>query len=122
MTIVEWNAAAVRDHFAAILAERLALAGKFVEETARGNLAAINDPDWGEGYRNEVVGRMLTSVVIKDNKGLSVQIGVRRSNGRGGDSHGFYIETGSSTAPAHPWLRPALFEHGRDIQQILEGR
>jgi hypothetical protein len=35
---------------------------------------------------------------------------------------GFYIETGSTTAPAHPWLRPALLTNLRNIVALLGGR
>jgi len=120
--IAAWHADIVKEQTMALVAERLATAAKFVETAARANLAAISDPDWGAGYRNQVVGRLLTSFVAKEDKAVVAKIGVRSVSGKGGDHHGFYIELGSATAPAHPWLRPALFDNQAEIMQILEGR
>lgn len=117
--IQEWHADEVIARFANATAESLEIAAKFVEEEARANLAAITDPGWGEAYRNEIVGRLLTSFVTKENKEIVAKIGVRVAGGKGGEYHGYYIELGSSTAPAHPWLRPALFENLATIQQLL---
>jgi hypothetical protein len=47
--------------------------------------------------------------------------GVSKS-GTGGRHHGFFIEFGSSTAAAHPWLRPAVFENAKKIVSLLSGR
>ena len=119
--IVEWHTKEVVAHFAAELATRLETAAKVVEVDARNNLAAISDPEWGHAYRNEIVGRLLTSFVQHTDKEVLAYIGVRAVSGKGGDSHGFYIETGSTTAPAQPWLRPALFDNEANIMKLLEG-
>lgn len=117
--ITEWNAPAVIDFFSARIAASMEIAVKVVEEAARDNLAEIDDPPWGAGYRNEIVGRMLTSYVEKQDKAVLGHVGVRVGSGKGGSLHGFYIEFGSSTAPAHPWLRPALYDNKDDILKIL---
>jgi hypothetical protein len=120
--IQEWHADAVVAFFGAKVAANLELAGKFVEEEARGNLAAISEPEWGRGYRNEIVGRLLTAGVIPEGKGYAAVVGVAKAGGKGGDYHGFFIEVGSATAPAHPWLRPALFNNLAAVKQLLEGK
>lgn len=96
------------------------IVGKFVETDARRRLVAIDDPDWGAGYRQQVVARLLTNVVEKKGNEVVVTVGV--AEGSGGRHHGFYIELGSSTAPAHPFLRPAVFENGGQIVALLEGK
>jgi hypothetical protein len=96
------------------------IAGKFVEEEARRRLLDIQDPEWGAGYRAEVVARLLTSTVEQDGNEVVITVGV--AEGSGGRHHGFYIELGSSTAPAHPFLRPAVFENGPQIVALLEGK
>lgn len=120
--IQEWNTDAVVAFFGAQVAANLELACKFVEEEARGNLEAISEPEWGRPYRTEIVSRLLTSGVSAEGKGYAGVVGVAKSGGKGGDYHGFFIEVGSSTAPAHPWLRPALFNNLAAIKQLLEGK
>lgn len=112
------------DEFKAELRNQLAgngeIVGKFVETESRRRLVAIDDPDWGAGYRQQVVARLLTYLVeVKANEVVTT-VGV--AQGSGGRHHGFYIELGSSTAPAHPFLRPAVFENGRQIVGLFGGK
>lgn len=94
-------------------------AGAYVEADARRRLLAITDPDWGAGYRRFVVGRLLTHLVEEMPNSVDILVGVAVSS----DSrhHGFYIETGTARRPAHPFLRPAVFNNGRIIVRLIEG-
>jgi len=94
-----------------------AIAGKFVETEARARLEAIREPQWGAAYRNQIVSRLLTNEVEKTANGVVIRVGVKV--GPSGYHHGFYIEVGSSTAPAQPFLRPALLENKRQILGLL---
>jgi hypothetical protein len=40
--------------------------------------------------------------------------------GKSSEHFGFYIETGSQTAPAQPWLRPALLHNLRNIKRLFD--
>jgi len=91
--------------------------GSYVERDARRRLLAIRDPEWGEKYRRFVVGRLLTHEIERKRREVVIAIGVKAT--AESRHHGFYIETGSSTAPAHPWLRPAVFNNARTIVGLL---
>lgn len=119
--IEKWDSAAVVSFAGKILAERIETACKFVEVEARNNLNAITEPEWGRAYRTQIVGRLLTSGVIIRGKTIDGYVGVRTRSGKGGDRHGYYIELGSRTAPAHPWLRPALFNNLPHVRQMILG-
>lgn len=94
--------------------------GKFVESDARRRLYAIEVPEWGERYRRLIVGRQLTFVVEREPKAVVITVGV--AGGEKGRYYGYYIEVGSATSPAHPYLRPAVFDNARDIVALLAGR
>lgn len=102
------------------LVANMEIACKFVETEARTNLLAIEEPEWGAGYREKIVGRMLTYQVNASDKLIEGVVGVRR--GSKGEDHGYWIETGSKTAPPHPWLRPAVFHNAKTIVALLEGK
>lgn len=112
------------DKFKAELVQQLVangeIVGKFVEEDARRRLLDIQEPEWGAAYRSEVVARLLTHTVERDGNQVVITVGV--AEGSGGRHHGFYIELGSSTAPAHPFIRPAVFENGGKIVALLSGK
>lgn len=91
--------------------------GEYVERDARRRLFAIKDPDWGEKYRRFVVGRLLTHEIERKRREVIIAVGVKATPES--RYHGFYIETGSSTAPAHPWLRPAVWNNARTIVGLL---
>ncbi len=119
MSPLKWTPETVK---AAAIQELVAngeIVGKFVESDARRRLLAIRDPDWGANYRRLVVGRLLTNVVEKSPNEVTITVGVR--TGPRGAHHGFFIEFGSRTAGAHPFLRPAVFENGRQIVALLSG-
>lgn len=92
-------------------------AGSFVEADARRRLMAIKEPEWGQGYRRSIVASLLTYVVERGDNEVVVSVGVKA--GKSSRRHGFYIETGSKTMPAQPFLRPAVFENGRKIVGLL---
>ena len=108
------------------------IAGKFVETDARRRLTAITVPEWGEKYRNMVVGRLLTSFVEEEAQAVVIWVGVRK--GPKGSQHGLWIEVGTRGVrgtpgkpgrpghPAHPFLRPAVFENARKILALLAGK
>ncbi|OGC95311.1 MAG: hypothetical protein A2W25_05185 [candidate division Zixibacteria bacterium RBG_16_53_22] len=102
------------------LAENAEIVGKFVETDARQRLLAIKDPAWGLAYRSKLVSRLLGyTVEVKPNE-VVITVGVRPSSE--GRHHGFYIEMGSKTAPAHPYLRPAVFMNAAKILALLRGK
>lgn len=117
--IRNWKPEAFKAQLKADLIANGEIAGKFVEEEARKNLLAITNPEWGAGYRRQIVARLLSNEVEDKGNMVEIRVGVKVS--KDGRHHGFYIETGSSTAPAHPFLRPAVFGNGARIVAILAG-
>src|SRR3989304_138796 len=103
---VPWKPDALKKQLIADLAENGEIVGKFVETEARRRLLAISDPKWGEAYRSQLVGRLLTYEVKTSPKEVTINVGVRPSSS--GSPLGFYIAMGSKSAPAHPFLRPAV--------------
>jgi hypothetical protein len=118
--IRNWKPEKLKQAIIAELVENGRIVGKFVEEDARARLTRINDPEWGEGYRTQIVGRLLTNEVEIIQNGVEIRVGVRTQGGN--RHHGFYIETGSSTARAHPFLRPAVLQNAQRIVATLGGR
>jgi hypothetical protein len=125
MPIKSWRPERVK---AAIMDELVAngeIAGKFGETEARTRLLAIKEPEWGAGYREKVVARLLTNLVERGRNEVVIRIGVAESKSRKGVAsrkHGFYIELGSKTAAAQPFLRPAVFENAGKIVALLSGK
>jgi len=117
--ITEWNAGAVVSEITDAVHANMEMAAQVVETDARRRLLSIGDPDWGAGYRRLLALYRLTSIVERDTR--SVEAGIGMPPGKAGYD-GFYIETGSRTAPAHPWLRPALLGNLRRIINLLGGR
>jgi hypothetical protein len=120
MPITKWNPQRVREAALDELQANAEIVGKFVEEDARRRLYAITDPTWGEKYRRLIVGRLLTNVVEREARAVVITVGVR--GGEKGRYYGLYIETGTKRHPAHPFLRPAVFENARQIVALLAGR
>lgn len=118
---LDWRADNVARWTAEQVENRIGLAARYIEQDARRRLEAIADPEWGRGYRTQIVGRLLTSFVERAGKNILGHVGVRVAGGQGGEYHGYYIELGSSTAPAHPWLRPALLENRDAILSLFRG-
>jgi len=121
--ITKWDPEAVRKAALADLQTNAEIAGKFVETEARRRLDAITSPDnrRAVNYRHYLSKFLLTYTVETLAKAIIIRVGMRRRSEKGGDHHGFYIETGSSTAPAHPYLRPAVFDNASEIVSLLSG-
>ena len=115
-----WKPEVPKKQLIADLVENGEIVGKFVETEARRRLLAISDPKWGEAYRSKLVARLLTYEVETSPKAVTINVGVRTSSS--GSHHGFYIEMGSRTAPAHPFLRPAVFQNAAKIVALLSGK
>ena len=118
--ITSWRPDAVKQAAVAELESNGAIVGKFVETEARRRLYAISVPEWGEKYRRLIVGRLLTFVVTREPKAVVITVGV--AGGPKGRHHGFWIEIGTRKQPAHPYLRPAVFDNAREIVALLAGR
>lgn len=129
--IRKWNPRAVKEAAIAELMANGEIVGKFVESDARRRLYAIEEPEWGERYRRQIVGQRLTFVVERKRKEVVITVGVKA--GEKGRYYGFWIEVGTATIPprggepgrpghpAHPFLRPAVFENAREIVALLGG-
>ena len=115
-----WNPERVIEKVAAETAENMELVCKFVETEARRRLLSISEPEWGAAYRREILARKLTSVVTRKGKAVVGIVGMR--TGKEGRHYGYYIEMGSSTAPAQPYLRPAVFQNAHEIVKLLAGK
>lgn len=115
--IVEWKTKAVKDAVVEQLTRNMEAACHVVMTDARARLKAIRDPEWGRRYRTEVLARRLKFVVSREGNAIVGLIGV--VPGPKGDEYGYYVEVGSRTAPAHPYLRPALMQNLKTITQIL---
>lgn len=120
MTTLKWTPENFKREVVKGLVSNGEIVGEFVEADARRRLLNINDPPWGAGYRREIVARLLRNEVEEGRNEVVIRVGV--ATGAEGRHHGFYIEVGSSTAPAHPFLRPAVFENGARIVALLEGK
>lgn len=99
--------------------------GVFCEVEARRKLLAVTEPEWGAGYRRQIVASLLThEVEVKSNE-VNINIGVARSSAyksKDYSHYGFYIEMGSRRFPSHPFIRPAIFENAAKIVALLEGQ
>lgn len=116
----KWQPEVVKRDLTVELLDNGEIVGKFVEKDARRRLMAIRDPEWGLAYRQKLVARLLTNLVYRGLNEVVIAVGVKKS--KDSRHHGFYIELGSRTAPAHPFLRPAVFENGRKIVALLVGK
>lgn len=118
--ITKWQPEKVKAEFMDKVEGDSEIVGKFVETDARRRLMGITDPEWGRAYRQKLVARLLMYQVKRTTNEIITSIGVGKSSS--GEHHGFYIEVGSKTAPAHPFLRPAIFENQRKILALLTGK
>lgn len=118
--VVEWNQAAVIEAIAVEVQESMEIAAKEVETDARKRLLRIKEPARRGKYRLILALYRLTSYVRRDGTTIEGHIGIPRGE-KGGD-YGFWIEIGSVTAPANPWLRPALMENLKKITALLGGK
>jgi hypothetical protein len=120
--ITEWHADRVIEAVTEEVTANLEIAAKMVETDAKRRLLSIKTPDWGRGYRKLIALYRLTSFVEVGWKTIEAGIGVPPDPRSGTEMMGFYIETGSKTASAHPWLRPALFHNLGNIVDLLGGK
>ena len=118
--VAEWRQ---REVVAAVRAEvkgNMELAVKVVEVDARRRLLAIQDPEFGRGYRRILALFRLISFVEEERDAITGRVGIPKGE-KGGD-YGFWIEIGSKTAPAQPWLRPSLMLNLDDLMKVLAGQ
>ncbi len=122
---LKWNDKEFKKRLLANLVSNAEIVGKFVESDAKKRILSYQEPDWGEGHR-KYVSKSITHVVEQEERAVVIKVGLphgkRRKDGTPTRHLGFYIEFGSRTAPAHPYLRPAVFENGRQIVKLLSGR
>lgn len=99
------------------------LVGEFLEAEARRRLDAIRRPDNKKAvaWRRFLSRYVLTNVVTVSADEVVITVGMKRSGAKGGNTRGFYVEIGSARAPAHPYLRPAVFGNGPTIVSLLGG-
>ena len=116
----DWNVKRVKKAVAKETAQNMAIACKFVEGEARENLMQIQTPRSGRAYRQKVLApRIMYEIEVGDDF-VEGRVGIAR--GKRQEYHGaFYIEIGTKKIPAHPWLRPAMFNNARDIVRLLGG-
>ena len=110
---IRWDAKRVTREIADEVEATLEVAGKVVEVDARRRMLAIREPERGRGYRRVLALYRLTSAVVRTSWEIAAEIGIPK--GEAGGDYGFWIEVGSRTAPAHPWLRPALLTNLKAI-------
>lgn len=120
MTITKWDPVAVKNMAKSVIVSHAEDVGHFVETEARRRLDAIEDPDTkrDKNYRAYLSEFILTNTVEDSEKEVAIRVGMKIGK-QGQTHHGFYIETGSSTAAAHPYLRPAVFDNGKEIVAML---
>lgn len=127
-----WNPEALKRQVMDGLVANGEIAGKFVESEARRRLLAVDTPAWGAGYRRYIANYMLASLVEREPNAVVIWVGVKR--GPKGEQHGLWIELGTATIPrrgstpprpghpAHPYLRPAVFDNAPQIVLLLAGK
>ncbi len=115
-----WTPSDVKAMVADKIFDRMGMAAKLVEDDARRRLDAITKPDTKRdvNYRKYLSKYILTHKVEVDGKSIVGYVGMAIGK-QGQTHHGFYIERGSSTAPAQPYLRPALVQNLKNIMGIL---
>jgi len=118
-TIAEWNQRRVVAAVKAEVVANMEIAATVVEVDARRRLLAIAEPEFGRAYRRVLALYRLISRVIVGENAVEGQIGI--PPGKEGGDYGFWIEVGSQTYAAQPWLRPALMDNLKDIVQLLTG-
>lgn len=121
--MLKWNPEKFKKELIERLAENGEIVGKFVETDARRRLMAIEQPDFGsfgKPYRQNVVARLLRYEVETTENAVIIRVGVAKSSSS--DKHGLYIEIGTRKDPAHPFIRPAVFENAAKILALLSGK
>ena len=124
VTWKKWDPGAVKAAALAEVAANAEQAGKFVETDARRRLDAIGSPGnkRARAWRAFLSRWVLTNTVATEANAVVIRVGMKVGSRKGGRTRGFYVETGSSTAPAHPYLRPAVFNNAAKIVALLGGK
>lgn len=134
--ITKWEPARVKKMAIEAIMSRAGDVGKFVETEARRGLEAISTPDTprDKNYRAFLSNQILTHKIEQRDKEIIIIVGMKntviyksRKKGEKGklqtktglNKYGFYVEIGSRKAPAHPYLRPAVFNNAREIVGML---
>jgi hypothetical protein len=118
VTFTDWKPQRVKASIADAVEENMKYACVFVQLRARANLMGIaNPPEWRR-YRQRFLGPLVDFEITKDGDDIIGRVGIRQKEEWRG---GYFIEIGRKNLPAHPWLRPALFNNARDIVRILGG-
>lgn len=122
VTFSEWTPERIKAAVSEQLLANAPYVGKFVEDDARRRLDAIKTPDTkrDQNYRSYLAKYILTHAVEKMDDAVVIAVGMKIGKD-GQRHHGWWIENGSSTAPAHPFLRPAVTQNARDITLMLLG-
>lgn len=115
--MLEWYPKQVVADVRAEVRDILETAGEVVRVDARSNLLRVKEPEFGKKYRAILALYRLKSILVEDRNSIEVKIGIPK--GEKGDRYGYYIELGSSTAPANPWIRPALDKNLKNIMQLF---
>ena len=122
---LDWKPDKFKEEIKAKLVANAEIVGKFVEEDARRRLLAIKYPERGSAYRQQYVAREITHEVEALPNEVVISVGLppgkRRQTGGFTRHVGFYIEMGSATWPANPYLRPSVFSNAKHILALLRG-
>jgi hypothetical protein len=96
--------------------------GDWIYRQAKDGLDAIQTPSdaRSKNYRYYLSKYILTHFVERESEMVHIYVGMKIGK-HGQRHHGYYIETGSHTAPAKPYLRNALFNNIRRIVNMLMG-
>jgi len=97
--------------------ERAPIVGGFIVHDARKRLQAIQEPKFGRKYRRIIVAGLLAFFVERTSSEVVIFVGVKKT--KESEHHGFYIEIGSKTAKAQPFLRPAVFDNAKRIVELI---
>lgn len=127
---LDWEPGKLKARIIQDLIANADIVGKFVSDDAKRRLRAYPElnvkvpgrrlPYVGGGVYRAYVASLMTWDVTPDKNGVTIRVGV--GTGRGGSHHGLYIELGSKTAPARPFLRPAVLENRDKIVLLLANR
>lgn len=122
-----WNPKAFKQHILNRLEQNAEVTGIFLQNNARARLYAIREPEWGQAYRRKILARMIVHEIERRPNEVVLTLGALTNPGLvgytkiPGDARyfGFYIEMGSRRFPAHPYLRPAVFNNGRQVAAMM---
>lgn len=125
--IKNWNTKKLKKRILDRLEQNAEVTGIFLQNSARARLYAVQYPEWGQRYRRKVLARMIVHEIERRPNEVVLTLGVLTNpllvgyTKIPGDARyfGFYIEVGSRKFPAHPYLRPAIFNNGRKVVTMM---